>query len=73
MACAFLAGGSAAPLAAFWRSLPEAETVSDPRGPKRSGGWQPGNYFASRCKAAPPQKNHRAERDKQKTRGGGGK
>src|SRR5262249_26225855 len=25
-----------------------------PAGPERSGGWQPGNYFASRCKAAPP-------------------
>jgi hypothetical protein len=61
----------AALIAAFTAILwPEAETVSDPQGRE---GWQPGNYFASRCKAALPQKPVAPGATDQKTRGGGGK
>jgi hypothetical protein len=52
MAGAFLAGGSAALVAAFTANpLPEAETVSDPQGRSAAEDGSPGNYFASRCKA----------------------
>ena len=54
-----LSAGVAAPIAAFTGDpWPEAETAGTRRpplcgwqGPERSGGWRPGGYFASRCKA----------------------
>jgi hypothetical protein len=50
MADAFLP--AAAPIAAVTGDpKPEAETAGTVR-PERSGGWQPGGYFAWRCKAA---------------------
>jgi hypothetical protein len=55
MVGAFRAGGSAALIAAFTAILFSGGGDGfGPEGPEQSGGWQPGNYFASRCKAAPP-------------------
>ena len=55
MAGAFLAGGSAALIAAFTAiPLPGAETGFAPAGPEQQRRMARGNYFASRCKAGPP-------------------
>jgi len=69
----FVPEGSAALIAAFTAiPWPEAETVSDPQGRSEAEDGR-GQLFCFAMQSRPSAANHRAQRDKQKLGGGGGK